>query len=163
MKKWFMQLRPNDRRALLIGAAVLLLASIYFLVWQPVTSHAQQLRQSVKENQALLAWMQQAAQQAAQLRAAHPGAAQVSDGQSLLAVVDQSAKSGRLGGAVKRVEPEGRNTVRVWLEQASFDDTVLWLDNLQRNNGVRVQNIVVERQAAPGLINARVSLQGAGA
>lgn len=158
-----MQLRPNDRRALLIGVAALVLASLYFLVWQPVADHAQHLRQSVKENRELLAWMQQTAHEVAQLRAARPNTVQISDGQSLLAVVDQSAKSGHLGGAVKRVEPEGQNTVRVWLKQASFDDTMLWLESLQRNNGVRVQNIVVERQEAPGLINARVSLAGGGA
>lgn len=162
MKAWFSQLQPKDRRTLVIGAVISVFLLSYLLVWQPASEHLQALRQAVKEDRALLQWMQQSAQQVTQLRAvAAPGAVNIADGQSLLAVIDQSAKSGNLGGAMKRVEPEGQNTVRVWFEQAHFNDVLLWLDSLQRSYGVRVANIVVERQDTPGLINARVSLEGA--
>lgn len=160
MRAWFAQLRPNDRRALIIGLAVLVVVLGYLFIWEPAAKHLVQLRQTVNEQQSLLTWMQQAAQQVQQLRGSTGGAAKIADGQSLLAVVDQSAKSGHLGTAMKRVEPEGQNTVRVWFEQANFDDLVLWLEGLQRTYNVGVANIVIERQTTPGLVNVRLSLEG---
>lgn len=163
MKRWLAQLAPNDRRALLFGAAALAVLVAYLLVWAPLNARLQQLRATVREEQSLAQWMQQAARDVAQLRGAAVGVAPVADEQSLLAVVDQSAKNGNLGTAMKRVEPEGQDSVRVWLEQASFDDLVRWLDALQHQHGVRVANVVIERQDTPGTVNARVALQGGGA
>ena len=108
MKAWFMQLALRERRIVIFGAAMLIIVLIYVLIWEPLVKHRQQLRQTVTEQQALVEWMQQAAQEAGQLRAVKGGAAgKLPEGQSLLAVVDQSAKSSGLGAAMKRVEPEG--------------------------------------------------------
>ncbi|MEO7558207.1 MAG: type II secretion system protein M [Gammaproteobacteria bacterium] len=162
MKAWFMQLAAHERRLVIAGAALLVIFLLYLLAWEPLIKHRQELRQTVKEQQALVEWMRQAAREAEQLRAAHSGGAgKLPAGQSLLAVVDQSAKSSGLGTAMKRVEPEGQDIARVWFEQAKFDELVLWLEGMQRNFGVGVVSIVLERQDQPGLINARVTLQGA--
>lgn len=161
MKAWFMQLAPRERRIVLVGAALLIIVLIYLLAWEPFVKHRQQLRQTVKEQQALVEWMQQAGREAEQLRAVKGGATgRLPEGQSLLAVVDQAAKNSGLGTAMKRVEPEGQDTARVWFEQAKFDEVMAWLEGMQRNFGVGVVSIVLERQDQPGLINARVTLQG---
>jgi general secretion pathway protein M len=162
MKAWFMQLATRERRIVLSGLALLIIILIYLLAWEPFVNHRQQLRQTVKEQQALVEWMQQASAEAEQLRAVNGDAAgRLPDGQSLLAVVDQAAKNSGLGAAMKRVEPEGQDTARVWFEQARFDELMTWLDGMQRNFGVGVVSIVLERQEQSGLINARVTLQGA--
>lgn len=80
-------------------------------------------------------------------------------GQSLLGVADQSAKSGNLGPAMKRIEPEGQHSARVWLEQAAFDDLMLWLQGLKRDYGIHAADIVIERQEAAGRVNARITLE----
>ncbi len=162
MKAWFMQLAPRERRIITVGAALLIIFMVYLLVWDPLVKHKHELRQSVKEQKALVAWMQQASQEAEQLRAVKGGpVGKVPAGQSLLAVVDQSAKNSGLGTAMKRVEPEGQDTTRVWFEQAKFDELVAWLESIQRDFGIDVTSIVLDRQEQPGLINARVTLQGA--
>lgn len=162
MKAWFMQLAPRERRMVMAGAALLIIFLVYLLVWDPLIKHRQELQRTVKEQKALVAWMQQASQEAEQLRAAKGGpVGKVPAGQSLLAVVDQSAKNSGLGTAMKRVEPEGQDTTRVWFEQAKFDELMAWLDSIQRDFGIAVSSIVLERQEQPGLINARVTLQGA--
>ncbi len=61
---------------------------------------------------------------------------------------------------MKRIEPEGQNSVRVWLEQAAFDDVIQWLQNLKRDYGIHTADIVIERQAAAGRVNARLTLEG---
>ena len=161
-KTWYLQLQTREQRMLAAGAAALVLLLLYALVWRPLTTRQQTLRVTVKEQQATAQWMQQAAREVAQLRAGRPNAGKVPAGQSLLALVDQSAKNSQLGPAMKRVEPEGQTGVRVWFEQANFDDLVVWLEALQRDYGVHVTTLVVERQEAVGQVNARVGLEGEG-
>lgn len=162
LKTWYLQLQQREQRMLAAGAAALVLLLLYALVWSPLTTHQQTLRETVKEQQATALWMQQAAREATQLRAARPTAGKIAAGQSLLALVDQSAKNSQLGSAMKRVEPEGQTGVRVWFEQANFDDLVLWLEALQRDYGVHISTLVVERQETPGQVNARVGLEEEG-
>jgi general secretion pathway protein M len=153
------QLQPRERRILLGGAigAVLLLA--YALVWIPFTDRLAQLENSVITQRGTLAWMQQAGAEVRTLRGTRPAAGSP---QSLLALSDESAKAHRLGGAIKRVQPDGQHTVRVWLEGAAFDDVLRWLDTLAVQHGIRITGLNVERTAAtPGQVNARVALEAA--
>jgi general secretion pathway protein M len=159
MKQWLAQLNPRERRAVLTGAAALAVIFVYFLAWQPFTNHLKQLRSRAETQQEQLAWMRQAAHDAQQLRAAVPAAGRLPPDQSLLGVADQTAKGGNLGSAMKRIEPEGQHSARVWLEQAAFDDLMLWLQNLKRDYGVHAADIVIERQEAAGRVNARITLE----
>lgn len=160
MKAWWQQLAARERRWVALGGGVLALILIYSLAWQPLVSYHARLQQRVAEQTDLLAWMQQAALEIERLRAASGGIMPV-NAQALLAQVDASAKAMGLGAALKRVEPEGGSTVRVWLEQASFDATVLWLERLKREQGARITSVVVERAAAPaGAVNVRIALEG---
>jgi len=142
-----------------IAAVVVALALVYAVAWGPLASSVARLQQSVEEQQALKQWMQQAAAEVNQLR----GAAGASDDhRSLLAVVDQTSKQSQLGPAVKRIEPDGQELVRVSLEQASFDDMMSWLGSLQRSFGVSVADVSIDRQAASGRVNARITLKRSG-
>ena len=159
MKEWFTSLAPRERAMVSIAAAVVVLALVYAVAWSPLASSVTRLQQSVEEQQALKQWMQQAAAEVNQLR----GAAGASDDhRSLLAVVDQTSKQSQLGPAVKRIEPDGQELVRVSLEQASFDDMMSWLGSLQRSFGVSVADVSIDRQAASGRVNARITLKRSG-
>jgi len=74
-------------------------------------------------------------------------------------VADSEARSARLGPALKRVEPEGSDAVRVWLDGASFDELVGWLDVMSSRYGADVDTITLERAEAAGLVNARLTLR----
>jgi general secretion pathway protein M len=87
-------------------------------------------------------------------------AAQLPAGQSLLGVIDQTAKSSGLGAAMKRVKPEGENKVSVWMEDAAFDDMVRWLETLRRTYGVEIDNIIVDRKNVAGKVDARIEFAG---
>ena len=161
MKAWWQQLAARERRWVALGGGALTLILIYGLAWLPLASYHTRAQQRVSEQTELLAWMQQTAAEIERLRAAAGGAVPV-NAQSLLARVDESAKAAGLGAALKRVEPEGSNTVRVWLEQAPFDASVLWLERLKREHGARITSVVVERVAAApvGTVNVRIGLEG---
>mgnify|MGYP000091253581 CR=1 FL=1 len=160
MKAWFAELQPRERMMVIAGAIVLGLLIFYAAVWDPLVSGARNKAVAVEEQRKLLQWMQKSAEEVKRLRPAGGAVAQLPAGQSLLGVIDQTSKSANLGGAVKRVKPEGDNKVSVWLEEASFDDTMLWLENLQRTYGVQVDTIVIDRKNTPGKVDARIEFTG---
>lgn len=161
LRSYWSGLQPRERRILAGGAAALLLLLFYALIWDPYTSNVQRLRETVAEQRVLLTWMEQAAQEVRQLRGS--GAAPASmDGRSLLAVTDSSARQSGLGDAVTRVEPDGDQAVRVWLEKAPFNEMVQWLDQLHEQYAVAVEGAVVERSEGPGRVDARLVLREAG-
>jgi general secretion pathway protein M len=155
MKAWFAGLDPRERRLVIMAAALLGVLLLYVGLWEPLVNSVDRLRSSTAQQQSVLAWMQQAAQEVKQLRGGGT-VARPATGQSLLSLVDSSAKSGRLGTALKRVQPDGEQRVRVWLEAASFDDLVRWLATLQQHQGVHVVSSVFEAKEEAGRVDARI-------
>jgi len=139
------------------GAIALLVLSIYFLGWEPFVSGLHDLQESTQRKQLDLAWMQNAAKEVKQLQATQTAPVRFSSGQSLLGVIDRSAKSKQLGDSMKRVQPDGTSKARVWLENAKFDVVVGWLEELERRYGVGIETITFEKQDEDGLVDARIS------
>jgi general secretion pathway protein M len=157
MKEWFMALEARERRLVTAGGVVLVLLFIYVLMIDPLTSAYAELQDNVAHQKQTLLWMQQSARQVQGLKRSSSGPATGLGGRSLLAVVDQSARSGGLGSAIKRIEPEGSKSVKVWLEQASFDQMILWLGQLTRAYQVEPDAITIE-PLGEGRVNVRLTL-----
>jgi len=104
--------------------------------------------------------MNNAAQQVNQLRRQKSSTKRGSANQSLLALVDRTVKQAGLARALKRVEPEGSDKVKVRLEQAGFDAMIGWLESLQLRYSIRVENISIDAQDNPGSVNVRLTLVG---
>ena len=159
MNQWWAGLNQRERRIVVLGSIAVLLTLLYLLVVEPVITHMRDLDASVREQTELLLWMQSSEQQIAKLRASSGSANRsISSGGSLLALVDQTAKRSKLSTAIKRVEPEGSEGVRIWLEQASFDNVIHWLVKIKKSDGVEVSRVSIEQTDSPGIVNVRISL-----
>jgi len=162
LRQYWEQLQARERRILSFGGAAAAVLLLYALVWDPFTSRIAQLENSVTAQRATLAWMQQAAVEARSLRSLRGSAGAGAGGRSLLALSDETAKAHGLGAAVKRVQPDGQHTVRVWLEGAAFDDLLRWLDTVAGRHGIRIAALNVEHLPnTPGKVNARLTLESA--
>ena len=161
MKDWVDKLEHQERMMLAVGGDVLVLFLIYALVLAPIRSGYHALEQGVAEQRDTLAWMQGSAQTIQRLRSSSGTAAQGLGGRSLLAVTDSTARAGGLGDALKRVEPEGSNSVRVWLDGAPFVVLVRWLGTLSTRHGVDANSVTLERSEVAGRVNARMTLEAA--
>lgn len=150
-------LNPRERR-MVIGAAIFLLVFLlYQLVWMPVAGRVSKLEDKVARQQQELIGMQQAAQEVRQLSGGRNQRSSSSG--SLLGVIERTARQSKLGDSIRKVQPEGKKGVRVWLDKAPFDDVIKWLDGLQRKQGVTVANFSVEQQPEPGRVNARLLIE----
>ncbi len=142
-----------------MGALLILL---YLVVWQPVHSDVARLRDSVQKKQQTELWMQRAAGEVAVLTGGSRRRPEGGGG-PLLTVVEQTARQAGLGRSLNRVEPQGRNRARVWLEDASFDALVRWLATIEQADGIIAESVVADPQDAPGVVNVRLVLfQGGG-
>lgn len=161
MKAWFAGLAPRERAMVIAAAVVAALGLGYLALWEPLAGGVVRLEHSVQAQRELKQWMQQSAAEVHRLRGVG-GAAGPSPGgepRSLLAIADQTVREANLGPSVRRIQPEGQTLVRVVLEQASFDDMMIWLGTLQRSYGVSVADLAVDRQEQAGRVGARITLK----
>jgi general secretion pathway protein M len=160
MKEWFNQLEARERKIVIAGGILLVVLGVYALMWTPFVSGLENLRKSTVEKQELLVWMQDAAQEVKTLRAQNPK--QINQGgaeQSILGVIDRTAKQSKLGSAVKRVKPEGSTKAHVWLEDAVFNDVIRWLENMDNRQNIKIVSSMVDKQDSPGVVNIRLVLE----
>lgn len=158
MKAWWISLAQREQQLIAGGMALLLLFLLYVAIWLPLQSSRAGLIEEVEQQRETLRWMQQSAAEIRQLSARTAGR-QPATGQSLLGLIDQTARAQRLSDAVKRVQPDGTHSVRVWLESAAFDELMRWLGTLEQNHGVAIEALNVERGEVEGRVTARLTLE----
>jgi len=161
MKDWLAGLEPRERVIVYAAAILLAVLLVYSIVIRPLYSAYDKRVSGVDLQRETVQWMQQNAATVRQLKAANP-AAEGLGGRSLLSVTDAAARTANLGPALKRVEPEGSDAVRVWLDGAAFDAVVGWLEVMSSRYGADVDTITLERADAAGLVNVRLTLRAAG-
>ena len=159
MKDWLAGLEPRERLMVYVAAGVLALLLAYLLLLRPFHTGYDELKSGVEEQRETLQWMQQSAARVKQLQRAGPRPDDGLGGRSLLSATDSAARAAGLGPSLKKVEPDGSQGVRVWLDGAKFDDMVGWLNVMGTRYGADVDTITIERAASPGLVNARLNLQ----
>jgi general secretion pathway protein M len=149
LKDWFFSLQPRER-TLVLGGAVVLLALAPF--YSAVSSRAQR----VAKKQGDLAWMRSVGGEVLALSASSTAA--VPSNESLVVLIDRSARECGLGSALTGQTPNGENGIRVRLEQAEFDKLVVCLGSLQQSHSVTIESANIDRTAKPGFVNASLVL-----
>jgi general secretion pathway protein M len=145
-------LAPRERRMLLLGA-IALAAILIFGLLIPLDRSVAHTQQRLAKKRADLSWMQTVAPQIAVLPPAG-----TANGESLLVIVDRSARESGLASALSGSEPGGPGSLSVRLEKAPFDALVGWLARLGQQNGVTVESAIIEKAGSPGLVNASIVL-----
>ena len=162
MKEGWQSLSQRERIFLLAGVLVGVGMALHMLVVEPVADRLNRNRQQVPQ---LLEDLR--AVQAARLRILQ---VQMSGGRrrpaqsysSPLVAIEKTAQQWSLDRKLKRLEPEGESEVKVWLDEAIFDDLVLWLELLENDHGIQVASLTVEQRQEPGLVDARIVFAGGG-
>jgi general secretion pathway protein M len=148
----FAGLSERDRRLLLCGAAAAVLLLVFGLI-VPLNHSVTRERARLLGKRNDLAWVQNAAMQ---LRdAPQPPAA---SGESLLVIIDRSARESGLAGALAGSEPGAAGSLSIRLEKANFEKLVIWLARLSQQNGVLVDSATIDKAGAPGIVNAAIVL-----
>jgi general secretion pathway protein M len=145
--QWWNDRTSRERWLLGILAAVAIVVGLDRLVWHPLDA----------ARTAALAEIARDDRIAVQLRVAGPDVARIAaarTGTLSTLVTDRAAKAGL---TIARIEPQGAN-VAVSLDGVGFDALIDWLAALDRDAGVTVVDLKVDRRPDPGVVTAQVTL-----
>ena len=148
---WFEALEPREQllvRYGAIAAAVLLLATVVLQLHRAVSRAEHRLA----GKRADAAYIASVLPELRSIPLPQPA------GQSLLLVVDRTARDAGLATSLRGTEPTGAGGGRVHLEGAAYDALVRWLLRIEREYGFSVQAASLEQAGTPGRVNATLTL-----
>ncbi len=161
IKNWFYGLQPRERWMVSGGAVIVVITLLYLFVLAPFYAAVATQEARVSKKQADLAWMRSVAGDVIALSRDAPMAAVAPVGESLVVLVDRTARECGLSSALTGQTPNGATGIRVRLERAEFDKLVLCLANLQQAHAVSIESATIDRTSEPGFVNASLVLNRA--
>ncbi|HXC58429.1 MAG TPA: type II secretion system protein M [Steroidobacteraceae bacterium] len=155
LKAWYERQSERDQRVLRWGGVIVVILVILGVL-VPLQRGLVTARSHLAEQQADLVWMRS---MAPALAAAGPGPAATPTNESLVVLIDRTARESGLAQALTGSQPSGNGAMRVQLENADFNLLIGWLSRLGSQLGVRVENASVTANGSAGVVNATILLQ----
>jgi general secretion pathway protein M len=154
LRAWLDNLAQRERNLVYAAAALAAVVLLYLVLVLPFQTANHRYSQRLDKKQTDLAWMRQVAPQVAV--AARAGGANAS-GESLVVLVDRTAREAGLGSSLRDQSPDRTTALRLRLEAVSFDAMLAWLASLQTQYGVTIEAATIDA-GLPGLVNASLTL-----
>jgi general secretion pathway protein M len=147
------------REKLLVGTAAVVaaLAIIVIGVVRPLSASRASLAEQISEKRAVLADIERVAARFGPNASARLGRASPS-GESLVVLIDRTARSSGLGAYLRRNEPDGNASIRLRFENVSFDELASWLVELKVTQGIAVTAASTDPAQDAGRVNATLQL-----
>jgi len=153
---WYRKLAPRDQRILRIGAPLVCLILLAWILL-PLQKHLSQARDQLRQQQADLDWMRRIGPTLAAAGPGQPtGAAKPA---ALLGLLNRTAGEGGLDKALTGTTLVGNDGMRVQLEHADFNRLVSWLYRLSTQQGLRVEDANITGLPDAGMVNASIQLR----
>lgn len=157
LKDWFSSLQARERAIVAIGGVLVLIVAIYMLALAPFYAAVNSRAERVSQKEGDLAWMRSVGGEVMALNASSPTSVAPTN-ESLVVLIDRTARECGLGAALTGQTPNGDNGIRVRLEQAEFDKLVVCLGSLQQAHAVNIESANIDRTGKPGFVNASLVL-----
>ena len=158
MKDWFESLAQREKFMVAGGAAFIVVALFYALLWAPLVATNADLTRDVEANRKTLGELRRV-----EGRLTPPSgdpSVRVAGNQSLAIVISQTVVRFNLRDALVRNNPSSDDsTVTVRFEDASWDSMVSWLNALETSNGLGVRSSSFNRTGDNGRVDATVTLE----
>jgi type II secretory pathway component PulM len=152
---WYNSLASRDQQVLRFGAIGVLLIVLVW-VFLPLQHRLAEARARLQKQQSDIEWMRQVAPT---LAAAGPGPVAAATQESLVVLIDRSARESGLAESLTGTQPATSGALRVQLEHADFNLLTGWISRLSAQHGVRVEAASFTAGNSPGVVNASVQLR----
>jgi len=145
---------PRERMLLAVGAAAVLLALIYLLLISPAQSGREQLAKSLPAMRQQVAQLQALSKEASSLPNASTSAASVQP----ISRESLEAALARKGLKAQTVAVTGE-IARLQLPSVSFSSLISWIDDMQKNALLSVEEANIVALPQPDTVNATLMLR----
>lgn len=158
LKDWFNSLKPRERLLVSGGVVLVVLAALYLLALEPFYSAVKERGERVAAKEGDLAWMRSVAGEVRTLNDTVAVRPSGPSDESLLVLIDRTARECGLGQALNSQTPAGDNGVRVRFDDADFDKLMMCLSTLQQTHSLSIEQATIDRTGKPGVVNAGLVL-----
>jgi len=158
-KKYWADLQARERLILGWGAFIVTAILLYALLFQPLYRALAHMESALPDLRKNVVWMRQT-DQLLDRGGSIPvkGASQGAD-QSLQAVIVSTAQQAKVRKSIQTMVPDQTNNeIRVLLEDADFNQWLVWVDTLYKRYGVDIRQVTAERDDdKPNIAEIRVT------
>jgi len=154
LRRRYAEMSAREQRMVLFGAVVAAVLLILAIV-MPIDRAVARAHERIERKQADLDWLRQVGPSLASA----PQTAAPAANESLLVLVDRSAREAGLGAALTGSQPSGDGAMRTQFQKAEFDRLIGWMGQLAQQHGVRAESATFDAGDAPGVVNAVVVLR----
>jgi general secretion pathway protein M len=146
---WWTRRSVRERALLGLMAAALAGYVLIVAVGQPLLAGRAEARSSIVRFESMQAPL-------ATLADDGPVAVAPSSDQPVATVVTDTAPG--YGLTIRRIETDQGGT-RLEIEDAGFAEIILWVEELERQHGLRLVALEMDRRPEPGIVSARLTVQ----
>ncbi|MBE9539133.1 MAG: type II secretion system protein M [Proteobacteria bacterium] len=157
MNSWYSSLNQREQLSLLLLAAAVGMYLAYVLVWSPLASSRDEL---IVRNQSVASSLLRVDAMVSEVLLLRESGAGNSSKRNLTALINQSTS--RMNLQVSRLQPNSRGELQVRLENASFDDVLAWLYEMEYSQGLLVREVSLTSSGSAGRVNASIRLAQGG-
>lgn len=157
MKDWFAGLNQREQVSLLVMGLALALYLVYTLAIAPLQDKRDQLE---LHNSGVASSLRQVDAMVSEILQLRDGGERAGPSRNLTSVINQSTTA--LNLQVSRLQPNSRGEIQVRLENASFDDLLAWLYQIEYPEGLLLREVSITQAGVGGRVNATVRIAQAG-
>jgi len=152
MKDWFIQKTANEQKMLVIAAFISFLLLAYAFIYLPTARSNTTLEKRIATQQNNLITMQSMAKQVQQLSRTNNAAA--TDSTQIMTLIERTAKQQKLN--ISQIKPLSKQRLLITLENSLFNDSIRWLDSLQKKSAISVDKFGT--QSSKGSTHFQITL-----
>ncbi|QUM91036.1 type II secretion system protein M [Moritella sp. 36] len=149
MKAYWQQLEQKEKQLISLLIATLLLAGGYWLVWQPLQNDISNTQRKVNVQTQTLADVKVIGQKIMNLQGGQVNRPEAGD---LNQLVSRSAKRHKI--ILTRIQAKADN-LQVWIDDVNFNQLTDWLEQLNKQYGIEIQNIDLSVSDKKGMVKVR--------
>ena len=149
MKAHWQQLEQKEKQLISILIATLLLAGGYWLLWQPLQNNIMNTQRKVNVQTQTLADVKALGQKIMDLQGGQVNRAEVGD---LNQLVSRSAARDKI--VITRIQAKS-DSLQIWIDDVNFNQFTTWLEKLNKQYGIEIQNIDLSVSDTKGMVKVR--------
>ena len=130
---------------------------LYMLIWSPLASARDDM---LVRNKGVAASLTRVDALVSEVRLLRQSGAGNTSKRNLTSLINQSTS--RMNLQVSRLQPNSRGELQVRLENASFDDILAWLYQMEYSQGLLVREVSLTQSGSAGRVNASIRLAQGG-
>lgn len=149
MKAQWQQLEQKEKQLICILIATLLLAGGYWLLWQPLQNDIVNTQRKVHVQTQTLADVKALGQKITDLQG---GQVKRPEGGDLNQLISRSAAQDKI--VITRIQTK-TDSLQLWIDDVNFNKLTAWLEKLNKQYGIQIQNIDLSVVDVKGMVKVR--------